>query len=1700
MARRPHLATWFVAASLLAVSSAISLRANPTGESVVAGNANFQRNGNTLQITTGVRSIINWQDFSIASGETTKFLQPSSSAVSLNRVVSGNPSSIYGSLQANGHVWLINPNGILVSSGAKIDTAGFLASTLDASNAEFLKGGDVNFVGSSAAKVVNRGAINAIGGDVFLFARQVENSGAISAAKGTAGLAAGQEILLKQAGPERVFVKPAGASAGGTGVDNSGSIAAVQAELKAHGNMYALAINNSGVVRANTAVTQNGRVLLKSASANASARKTRSNTASAARGTGGQILVDGGAGGVVTNSGTLDASGSVGGTIHVLGDQINIPSGRIDASGTNGGGTVLIGGDAHGAGTVQNASSTTVGSAAQISADALASGNGGKVVVWADDATRFSGSISARGGAGGGNGGFVEVSGKNNLAFNGHVDTGAARGLAGTLLLDPRDAFVQAGAGPDDLQVSDGKVLFADGGAATDFTISNTALMAQTGNIVLQAQRDIAVQSGATLNLINQTAGERFVMQAGRNISINAPITTAGADIFLEAGSTFSPTPDSGGTLMIASPISTSNGGFINLLAPKFSITSIVNSGNRRSTRIATPDGSAFGIGAGGAITGASLDNLVSTYQVWIGDALSAGSAGTGSVDRTVANLTVDQATILHNHAALLFSSQGDVTLNQSLTTSTRTLFQTAPTGGTLPAFNVADGATLSNVSGGVQIDTFSINLNTTGAISVPGQLSIGRSDSDLLGVGISVGTPAVPPGAQARPPIFISNDALSRISAGQLLLYTSDASDIIVDGVSTNIAQVTLAAGARGAPGAVFIQGNPSTFNGLTVAANGGVTVSADVTANSGPVSINADRFGENSGVFRSVAKVIAAANQPITIEASDVDIGDALIANGGAITLRPSAVAATVGVGTGAGAFSVGQTDLDNLGSGHASLTIGRADGKNAITVGAATFADPVLIESPAATGSIGVSGAVSAPGGITLLAPTNTLGTSSTPANITTTAQPIAIKGAATLGGDATLTTNGAAITFTGTINGAHNLTFAAGAGAISLGGPGFAATGTISPLTSVAANGATIRLPSIKTTGAQNYTGDVSLNGRLWSTTSGAITLGGNLTLLGNDTITSSGANAGADVEFDGTINGARALTVSSGTAAGVVVTHAVGDVTPLLALTITAAQLSGAVDGSMTVNGALSIKTTQADIGNSSFPWHIAGRTTLNAGTHNILLATPSSGTNTFGSLALTGANVTVNENADTDLGALVISGSLTVTSTGGISDSGNVSVGGAASFTGTGIALNSAGNRYAGGISFSAPGSVILANAGTTTQLDNANIGGNLTVIASGSLAQTATGALSATGAVTLQAATDINLPQAANSFGSLIFHAGRNVTIRQSSAMSLGPSVARGSLALTAGGAITQNGEIDAATANFTSASDITLDNATNNIGGAAGFTTTGGGNVVYKDAHSISLGASVVSGGFSVTGPGIVSTSNISVAGAASFTSTASGVPITLSGAGNAFTGSLALNTTAAAATVINGTATNLGASAVAGAFSLRSGGDVTQSGALNVSGALSLNVTGAITLDFPSNTTFGSNALSTLGTISSTRAVKITDSSGGLIVAGSVNKGASGANPVTIATAGGNLTLNGGVNINGSQVVLATDGVNGNFINNAGESAVTTPAGRFLIYSTDPNNTVLGGLPFLFIDYHETYPSPPNNDPGPTASGVIFSASGP
>ncbi len=291
------------------------LYANPTGGEVVGGSASINAAGNTLTVNQGSQyAIINWQGFSISMGELTKFIQPGADSAVLNRVVGGNLSEIYGSLQANGRVYLINPNGVLIGSSGVINTAGFLASTLNVANDEFMAGGKLHFVGDSNASVVNKGTINSVRGNVYLIAAQVINEGTITASNGTAGLAGGHDVWLQQEGDERLFI---GTGSNGS-VSNMGAIHAAQVELKAAGgNAYALAINNGGTVRATGVANVGGKIILAA--------------------NGGKIL----------NSGTLAAkkANGDGGAIKVNAKDIEFTSGSsfdVDGEGTGSGGTADI--------------------------------------------------------------------------------------------------------------------------------------------------------------------------------------------------------------------------------------------------------------------------------------------------------------------------------------------------------------------------------------------------------------------------------------------------------------------------------------------------------------------------------------------------------------------------------------------------------------------------------------------------------------------------------------------------------------------------------------------------------------------------------------------------------------------------------------------------------------------------------------------------------------------------------------------------------------------------------------------------------------------------------------------------------------------------------------------------------------------------------------------------------------------------------------------------------------------------------------------------------------------------------------------------------------------------------------------------------------------------------------------------------------
>ena len=334
MALKQLLAAGFVAAGIG------HSYGNPTGGQVAAGSATITTVPGTVTINQASNTaIINWQTFSIGAGQLTQFVQPSAASAALNRVLGGGISTIDGTLSANGQIVLINGNGIVIGSTGAVNAYGFVASTRDISDCDFLSG-NLHFTGSNSAGVQNMGVINALGGDVFLIGKTVDNEGTINAAGGAAGLASGDDVVLNLCGQQHVFVSPsptATAATTQTAVKNGGTISAASAELKAaNGNMFALAINNEGTIRATSVAQQGGRIFLTTDSG--LIENTGIITAKSGK-NGGKIAIKGGS---FWNRKTIDASGQTGGSVTINSQSVQ-NDGSITVAGTQcSGGTVDV--------------------------------------------------------------------------------------------------------------------------------------------------------------------------------------------------------------------------------------------------------------------------------------------------------------------------------------------------------------------------------------------------------------------------------------------------------------------------------------------------------------------------------------------------------------------------------------------------------------------------------------------------------------------------------------------------------------------------------------------------------------------------------------------------------------------------------------------------------------------------------------------------------------------------------------------------------------------------------------------------------------------------------------------------------------------------------------------------------------------------------------------------------------------------------------------------------------------------------------------------------------------------------------------------------------------------------------------------------------------------------------------------------------
>lgn len=491
----------FLLAQIPIASPALSqiTSANDGVGSVVTQNGQqFDITGGSLS-NDGQNAFHSFDQFGLSQGQIANFIANPDVLNILSRVVGGDPSIINGQLTITGaeaNLFVVNPAGVFFGENAQLNVpASFTATTatgIGFENGWFNVLDDVN-ANSYSALVGNP--------DQFVFKTDspgtVFNAGALSVAQGqTLSLIGGQAVSvgsLTSDGGEILLAAVPGQSV---------------VTLRPSGNILSLEVNalegewarspDSGTLEALEAwtlpVASLPDVLTGGTLDHASTVTVNPNgTLTLASG---QMIATVPAGATVAGAVDVSTPHRAGGTVAIAGGEIGLLEANINANGFTQGGTVQIGGNQQGQGRFPTSDRTYLSSNTTVTADAIA-GDGGHVIVYSDGTTGFFGEASASGGSSAGNGGFVELSGRQQLVFDGEVNVGAANGTVGTVLLDPENIVIVAG---DRNPEVDGESNFtgtinatdpADDGVTT--TLFESDLERIEGNLLLEATNDITV-------------------------------------------------------------------------------------------------------------------------------------------------------------------------------------------------------------------------------------------------------------------------------------------------------------------------------------------------------------------------------------------------------------------------------------------------------------------------------------------------------------------------------------------------------------------------------------------------------------------------------------------------------------------------------------------------------------------------------------------------------------------------------------------------------------------------------------------------------------------------------------------------------------------------------------------------------------------------------------------------------------------------------------------------------------------------------------------------------------------------------------------------------------------------------------------------------------------------------------------------------
>jgi len=1064
-------------------------------------------NGDRFDIQGGQRSgdrlnlFHSFLRFGLDAHQIANFLSQPGIQNILARVGGGDPSVINGLLRVTGgnsNLYLMNPAGIVFGPRAQLDIpASFVATTATAvqfKSGLFAAVGQPDYGAIAGAPlglvfpqgqpgaIVNAGSLSVNSGQgLELVGGTVVSTGSLAAPGGSIQVTAvegGRYVRVGQAGHVLSLDLPA--DLGGRQLADGGiPVTALPELLRGREAGTGLRVSGDTVQLADSGLqvpTTAGTTVIA-----------------------GEVNVAAG----------MNVTGGKGGTVHLLGERVGLVGATADASGLNGGGTVLVGGDFRGEGSVPNAQQTFVDPTSVISASALQAGDGGKVILWADGSTDFRGSINAKGGQTAGDGGFVEVSGKEFLAFSGDVNVSTEHGKSGTLLLDPENITISNLANSPPGVVGALPDIFRNDFLGQDININQATLEGQTGNIILQASNNITIASGVTLAF--SVPGGSIEFDASNNFNMGSSdfIFTRGRSLTIKAGNDIN-----AGIISTNSAAIDGNAGDLSLQAGNnISVDSLF-------ARSSTPINEGVGAGRAGKITIQAGGQFLADPQ---------NIAFTGSVD-SYGNPTSVR-------------SSGQVAGSGGVEIQARSIISS----GLIGAFtSPTDGTPLLGPSGLTKL--------TADSISLPGlfadNLEISSNNVQITGSGFALGN---------------ASESFSINTRGRTLTIQQPSTLVLPSGTILR-ATVDLGADTIIQSGNITIDGGPinSISGNHSLNIQSGVILNSTIGANTPLLSLNISGISTiNSGFIRTLGNqnysnsvalggntqfdagqgtinfngALNTGNNNLSLVADEINFsgGNNSVGGTGNLTLLPSTLTQDITIGgtadTGTTSLDLTVSDINALTNGFNSITVGRTDGTGSIAIpGTVTFADPTIFNAPG--GTIDITGTLI---GIDNASFTFNTTLGMTLGNITTPGTDLTFNAPITLATPATVSTGAGPgnITFNGTINGNNSFTVTAGTGDIQLNGP----IGNTDPIGSLTITSAA------NTTATANITtnnGDVTINNSPLTIAAPLTITAGTGTIALNNTVT-AGPNdttlSANEINLNGgpnSVTGSGNLTLQPGT--------------------------------------------------------------------------------------------------------------------------------------------------------------------------------------------------------------------------------------------------------------------------------------------------------------------------------------------------------------------------------------------------------------------------------------------------------------------------------------------------------------------------------------------------------------------------------------